>query len=119
MSIFIFRRLDFTNINRVYECELWLVIDRNVDLARTKREYKSTFLKKTLVYISDLKCYYDLSTNTSYYTDYKLCYKGDIYIKPDTLVPISTLIDTKYDNIPKTRILKKYKNRSEGSHGHK
>lgn len=107
------------NINRVYECELWIVLDRNVNLDRTKREYKCTFLTKTLVYISDSNCYYDLSTNMSYKADYKLCYKGDIYIKLDTLVPISTLIDTKYDNIPKTRILKKYKNRSEGSHGHK
>lgn len=102
------------NINRVYECEIWIVLDRNVDFARTKREYKCTFLTKTLVYVSDSNCYYDLSTNMSYYTDYKLCYKGDIYIKLDTLVPISTLIDAKRDNIPKRKILKKYKEKNGG-----
>lgn len=102
------------NINRVYECELWIVLDRNVDFAKKEVEFKCTFLKKALVYISDLNCYYDLSANMSYPVDYKLCYSGQIYIKLDTLVPISTLIDAKRDNMTKGRILKKYKEKNGG-----
>ena len=119
MSIFIFRRFDFTNINRVYECELWIILDKDVDILTRKASFKLDFLKKTLVYVSNSDCYYDLSTKMYYPVDYRLFSRGQIFIKPDTLVPVSTLIDTKYDNIPKTRILKKYKKQNGGKNEYK
>lgn len=102
------------DINKVYECELWIILDRNVDILTRKASVKLAFLKKTLVYVSNSDCYYDLSTKMYYPVDYKLFGSGQIIIKPDTLVPVSTLIDTKYDNIPKRKILKKYKEKNGG-----
>ena len=35
------------DINKVYECELWIILDRNVDILTRKASVKLAFLKKT------------------------------------------------------------------------
>ena len=97
------------NINRVYECELWIVY--KIDYFNDN--YDCSFVKKTIVYVDKYNTYHDLSTKIKYPISYS-CTEGSMFIKPDTLVPISTLIDAKRDNIPKRKILKKYKEKNGG-----
>ena len=104
------------NINRVYECEIWRVISTN--MRRGNIVYKNMFLKKTLVYHTESGQWIDLGTKETYTLGPVLF--DDLFINPDRpIIPVSTLIDTKYDNIPKTRILKKYKKQNGGKNEYK
>lgn len=99
------------NINRVYECEIWRVISTNIRSGNIV--YKNMFLKKTLVYHTEYNQWIDLSTKETYTLGPVLF--NDLFIKPDSsMIPLSTLIDTKRSNMTKRKILKKYKGKNGG-----
>ena len=96
------------NINNVYEVEIRIVLDSN----HYNDEYNSKFIKKTIVYKGEYNDYYDLSTNQRYVVGARLCTRGDMFIDPETMVPIKDLIEIKKTNMLKCRILKKYQEKS-------
>ena len=105
------------NLNKVYLCEIYQLVDivyndknssNNNKFLRVIRD--TMFIKKTLVYYSELKReYIDLITKEKYKYGYGACVIGDYYINSKKgLTPLSSLINCKRKNMTKKRILKKY-----------
>ena len=93
------------NINNVYEAEIRIVLNSD----HYNDDYSSKFIKKTIVYKGKYNDYYDLSTKQRYVVGSRLCTRGNMFIDPESMVPISEIIDAKKDNMLKCRILRKYK----------
>lgn len=92
------------NTNDVYETEIRIVLNSD----HYNDEYNSKFIKKTIVYKDKYNDYYDLRTKQRYVVGSRLCTRGDMFIDPETIVPIKDLIEIKKTNMLKCRILKKY-----------
>ena len=88
------------NINNVYEAEIGIV---NYNDPRF-----TLFFMKTLVYKGKYNDYYDLETKQRYVIGHDLCERGELFIVPNSMVPISEIIEAK-NNMLKCRILRKYK----------
>jgi len=93
------------NINDVYEAEIRIVTRSDY----FNKCYNSAFVKIAIVYRGKHNDYYDLSTKQRYVMGRELCTRGDMYINPESMVPISEIIDVKKDNMTKRKILDKYK----------
>ena len=94
------------NINRVFECDIHL--STSTIIQEGKLMVLSRFVKKTLVYHTRSDKWVDLYTNECYTLGPE--YNVDFFItRTQPIIPISTIIDTKYSNVPKRKILKKYK----------
>ena len=93
------------NINNVYEAEIRIVLNSD----HYNDDCSSKFIKKTIVYKGKYNDYYDLSTKQRYVVGSRLCTRGNMFIDPESMVPISEIIDAKKDNMLKCRILRKYK----------
>ena len=89
------------NINNVYEAEIGIV---NYNDPRF-----TSFFMKTLVYKGKYNDYYDLTTGQRYVVGRDLCERGEVFIVPNSMVPISEIIEAKKENMLKCRILRKYK----------
>ena len=79
------------NISNVYEVEIWMVLNNDY----CNYIYKSKFIKKTIVYKGKYSDYYDLSTKQRYAVGSVLCARGDMFINQETMIPVSSIIDTK------------------------
>ena len=88
-------------LDNVYEAEIGIV---NYNDPRF-----TLFLMKTLVYKGKCNDYYDLTTHQRYVVGRDLCERGEMFIVPNSTIPISEIIETKKDNMLKCRILRKYK----------
>ena len=94
------------NINDIYEAEIRIVLNSD----HYNDVYKSKFIKKTIVYRGKYNDYYDLKTKQRYVVGSRLCSRGDMFINPESMIPIVDIIESKKDNISKCKILRKYKN---------
>jgi len=112
------------NINNVYECTVLRITNR-VKYKDDTSEYKFAVAKKTLVYQEKLDSWYwtDLSTKEKYYNDLSLvwAFTGDLYVPGKSLVPITSIIESKREKVSKGKILRKYKqhNSKDGNNEYK
>ncbi len=109
------------NINNVYECSIFQVIDRNYTYDSSLPgyfcyvEYKSKFVKKVLVYKDEYNNFIDLETKERYRIGCDYCSIGDFFINVKKgMIPVCSVIDYKRKNMTKRRILKKYKELENG-----
>ena len=93
------------NINNVYEAEIRIVL--NIDYYNN--DYSSKFVKKTIVYKGKYNDYYDLCTKRRYVVGSRLCAIGDMFISPESMIPIIDIIESKREKVSKGKILRKYK----------
>lgn len=99
------------NTNRVYECSIHL--NTSTIIREGKLMVLSRFVKKTLVYHTYSNKWVDLYTNECYTLGPE--YGVDLFItRMQPIIPVSTIIDTKYGSEPKRKILKKYKEKNGG-----
>ena len=101
------------NINNVYEAEIWRVCDIKLSYG-FESKVKTEFVRKTLFYKDNNGYYVDIITKKIYVFGQKYDFIDDLFIKPETMIPISELIDARRDNMTKRKILKKYKEKSKG-----
>ena len=92
------------NINVVYESEI-----RSVNWLDEDGIYDVTPIGKHLVYMNEDGEYIDLETNVKYASGPSI---GDVFVAKK--VPITSIIETKKDNMPKRKIIKMYKNTNGG-----
>ena len=93
------------NINDVYQVEIRIVTRSDY----FNNYYSSAFVKNTIVYRGKYNDYYDLSTKQRYVIGPDLCTRGDMFIEPESMVPINEIIESKKDNLSRCKILRKYK----------
>lgn len=99
------------NINRVYECSIHVLVKSFIE--NGKEMCLSHFVKRTLVYHTNSDDWVDLFTNEHYKLGADVF--NDLFItRREPIVPLSTLIDSKRSNMPKRKILKKYKEKNGG-----
>lgn len=93
------------NINNVYEAEIRIVTRSDY----FNNCYNSQFVKIAIVYKGKCNDYYDLNTKERYVIGSNLCTRGDMYINPESMVPVISIIESKKENMAKRKILRKYK----------
>ena len=99
------------NINRVYECSIHVLVKYFIE--NGKEMCLSHFVKRTLVYHTNNDDWIDLFTNQHYLLGADVFH--DLFIsRLDPIVPLSILLVTNKRNIPKRKILKKYKEKNGG-----
>ena len=103
------------NINNVYEAEIWRVIERKNPDKFNRVDFVISFEKKALVYKNDFDRYFDLSTKKYYEFDKTFAFTGQLFIKPETMVPVSTIIESKRNHMTKRKIKKEVKKVKESS----
>ena len=93
------------NINDVYLCEVCLMLSRNHSNGRF--EYES--VGKELVCKIDGGIYIDLNTGEFYSFGPSRAFPGNKFIDmKNELIPITEIINFRFKNVSKNRILKKY-----------
>jgi len=97
------------NINGVYLADICKVIGINED-----ESYRGRPIKKALVYYNrNSHKWIDLETKEQY--PYGMRSYEELFIREETLVPITSVIETKKDNMSKRKIIKMYKEHNSKS----
>lgn len=95
------------NVNSIYLCDIYQVFDVILNKKEDTTTFMGSFVKKALVYRDDFGYFVDLNTGEKYYSKGKCI--GDFYVSlKHNLIPVSSFIDYKKENMSKKKILKKY-----------
>ena len=94
------------NVNSIYLCNIYQVFDVILNRKEDTTTFIGSFVKKALVYRT-AGYFVDLNTGEKYYSKGKRI--GDFYVSlKHNLIPVSSFIDYKKENMSKKKILKKY-----------